>query len=225
MQFEDKNDANKPFNTRSILCKILQTEFNLNEIFDESKNSKDQDISIDSSQNKALSDYNWRLTYLICFTINHFISFIRSEKDWYICEDSDTILLGNSSDLFFYLNERGLFPYIVFYQTCDDEPSDTPKLNETVPDSNNKDEAKEKDESVEIIDVINKGQANEINEKLEKASEDSERKEKGGEKRKERHSSRKRLQSSVSNSSGKDSSKEEYEESKSDIDFGSWIWN
>ena len=68
----------------------------------------------------------------------------------------------------------------MFYQTCDDEPSETPKLNKEVLGSNDKDEVKESDESVEITAEINKGQANETKRKSDKTGGNSERKEERG---------------------------------------------
>ena len=64
----------------------------------------------------------------------------------------------------------------MFYQTCDDEPSDTPKLNKEVPVSKIKDEVKKSDEPMEITAEINKGQANETKGKSDKTGGDSERK-------------------------------------------------
>ena len=65
---------------------------------------------------------------------------MRYDKTWYICEDSDTFFIGNSADLFDYLERRAVLPYIVFYQTCEDKPDDTPKHDKTVHDAVKRDE-------------------------------------------------------------------------------------
>ena len=65
---------------------------------------------------------------------------MRQDKDWYICEDSDTFFIGNSADLFDYLERRAVLPYIVFYQTCEDEPDETPKHDKTVHDAEKREE-------------------------------------------------------------------------------------
>ena len=65
---------------------------------------------------------------------------MRHDKTWYICEDSDTFYIGNSADLFDYLERRSVLPYIVFYQTCEDELDETPEFDKTVRDTNKRDE-------------------------------------------------------------------------------------
>ena len=65
---------------------------------------------------------------------------MRHDKTWYICEDSDTFYIGNLADLFDYLERRAVLPYIVFYQTCEDKPDDTPKHDETIHDSDKREE-------------------------------------------------------------------------------------
>ena len=80
---------------------------------------------------------------------------MRHDKTWYICEDSDTFFIGNSADLFDYLEHRAVLPYIVFYQTCEDEPDETPKFDKAVHDTDKRDEViKNEKRKVSLKEVI-----------------------------------------------------------------------
>ena len=87
----------------------------------------EEEIVLDETPRNKPLDYNWKLTSVIGYYGHHYIAFIRWNSEWYICEDSSTKLLGNASDLFDYFENFKILPYLVFYQTWEDEYEETPK--------------------------------------------------------------------------------------------------
>ena len=109
----------------------------MSELFDkvDDINKPEEAKLINSYSGKEVVDCNCKLSYLICYNSNHYISFVRNNQSWYYCEDSDTNHVGDSNDLFDYLKRRRLIPYIVFYQTCEDEDNGTQRYDQSIHDS------------------------------------------------------------------------------------------
>ena len=132
---------------------ILPSEFKMSELFDkvgDINNSEDAKL-INSYSGKEVVDCNCKLSYLICYNSNHYVSFVRNNQSWYYCEDSDTDYIGDSNDLFRYLKLRKLIPYIVFYQTCEDEDNGTQRYDKSIHDSQRREEGIRLNLSVDSI--------------------------------------------------------------------------
>ena len=149
------NSNSKPFATRSVFASILPQEFTLGDIFDEfieEDNLEENKRNNEPDQQRKFINTKWRLSYIICYNKQHYIALVRSQKCWYICEDLETNLCGNFDDLFGYLETRKLIPYLVFYQTWDDEENETLRYQPEYDPKNSKFAIENMQANREVID-------------------------------------------------------------------------
>ena len=66
-----------------------------------------------------MTERKFRLTYLVGYYGFHFMAFVRDKQKWYLCSDSKTTLLDSHSDLFSYLEQNKIIPYLAFYQNLE----------------------------------------------------------------------------------------------------------
>ena len=46
---------------------------------------------------------SWKLTFIIGYSNQHYIAFVRNQQSWYVCDDIESELIGKLDELLLFL--------------------------------------------------------------------------------------------------------------------------